>query len=381
MTVASRSNPTVPAASISSFARPEPVPDVTPHYEERLQQDLDWIGRLIDIVGRQIVEALDDAVRAVLELDKDRAANTVLGDCTINRQTRELDRLCHAFVARHLPSAGHLRYVSSVLRLSIGLERIGDYAATIARTACQLTVEPPPTVARDLEVMSEQARRSLADALQAFDRRDARQAQATIAATQQFARHFDRVFDDLVREGEAGSRPVLDLFALIATFNRLQRVIHQAKNVCDETMFVVTGKVKSERQFNLLFVDASNTGPSQLAEHHAKKTFPDGGGYDSAGWQHAEDVDPAYIAFAETVGLDLRGAWPTELDTLREQLDQYDVVVGLDPTTREHLPKLPFHTTAIVWGLDPDLRPEAVYRELTPRIRDLMERLYGEQPS
>ena len=31
----------------------------------------------------------------------------------------------HAFVAQHLPSAGHLRFVSSALRLHIGLERIG----------------------------------------------------------------------------------------------------------------------------------------------------------------------------------------------------------------------------------------------------------------
>src|SRR5262245_44610299 len=102
------------------------------HYEERLKKDLGWIHDLVGIVGAAITKAIDDAVTSVLKLDKDLAALTVIGDYTINRQTRELDRLCHAFVARHLPSAGHLRYVSSVLRLNIAIERIGDYAATIA---------------------------------------------------------------------------------------------------------------------------------------------------------------------------------------------------------------------------------------------------------
>jgi hypothetical protein len=42
---------------------------------------------------------------------------------------------------------------------------------------------------------------------------------------------------------------------------------------------------------------------------------------------------------------------------------------------------VPFHTIVLAWELDPAAGPEAVYRELTPRIRDLMERLRGEQAS
>src|SRR5688572_7344012 len=172
-----------------------------------------------------------------MNLDKDLAAMTVIGDYTINRQTRELDRLCHAFVARHLPSAGNLRYVSAVLRLNIALERIGDYAATISRSAVQLSAPPPPVVARDIEMMSEHARRMLHESLRAFHARDVGLAQATLTAAAQFAHHFDKVFDDLVQEGEARSRPLVDLFAFLATFNRLERVIHQAKNLCEETIF------------------------------------------------------------------------------------------------------------------------------------------------
>jgi len=230
--------------------------------------------------------------------------------------TGELDRLCHAFVARHLPSAGHLRFVSSVMRLTIGLERIGDYAATISRTAAQLSTHAPAIVQRDVEMMCEHARRMLHEGLRSFQNRDVALANATLTAAAQFAHHFDKVFDDLVKEGEARTRPVSDLFALMATFNRLERVIHQAKNICEETVFVGTGRTKGEKVFQILFVDEQNSGPSQLAEHFTRKAFPQSGQYRSAGWQPVEEIEPAYSQFAQKVGLDLSRAWPAPLSSL-----------------------------------------------------------------
>lgn len=351
------------------------------HYEERLQRDLQWIQDLVAVVGQAVTKAIDDAVTSVLGVDKDLAAMTVIGDYTINRQTRELDRLCHAFVARHLPSAGHLRYVSAVLRLTIGLERIGDYAATISRTAAQLSAAPPSVVARDIEMMSEQARRLLSDALRSFQTRDVGLAHATLLAAAQFARYFDKVFGDLVKEGETHSRPTEDMFAFMASVNRLERVIHQAKNICEETVFVVTGKQKGEKTFHILFVDEANNGPSQLAEHFTRKAFPQSGRYRSAGWNAAEEIDATYLRFAQTVGIDLAKAWPAPLASMQPQLDEYHLVIGLDRESRGKVGKLPFHTTMLVWDVDAKAGPEGVYRQLTPRLRQLMELLRGEQAS
>ncbi|MBX3464432.1 MAG: hypothetical protein KF830_14780 [Planctomycetes bacterium] len=351
------------------------------HYEERLQRDLNWIQELVGVVGQAVGKAIEDAVSAVMKLDKDLAALTVIGDYTINRQTRELDRLCHAFVARHLPSAGHLRYVSAVMRLTIALERIGDYAATISRTAAQLSTQPPSVVARDIEMMSEQARRILGEALRSFQLRDVASASATLAAAAQFAPYFDKVFADLVKEGEEHSRPITDLFSLMATFNRLERVIHQGKNICEETLFVVTGRLKGEKTFQILFVDAENKGASQLAEHFTRKAFPQSGKYRSAGWQAAEEIEWAYADFAQTLGLDLSKSWPTPLASLQDQLDSYQLVIGLGADARARIGKVPFHTTVLVWPIDDTGGPEAVYRQLAPRVRELMELLRGEQAS
>jgi phosphate transport system protein len=361
-----------------SIARPQGTA-VTTHYEERLQKDLAWIQDLVSIVGAQVDEAIGNSVKAVLTLDRDLAADTVIGDYLVNRQTRELDRLCHAFVARHLPSAGHLRFVSSVMRLTIALERIGDYGATISRTAAQLSTHAPPVVQRDIEMMCEHARRMLHEGLRSFQNRDVALANATLTAAAHFADHFDKVFDDLVTEGEARTRPVNDLFALMATFNRLERVIHQAKNICEETIFVGTGKAKGEKTFQILFVDEKNDGPSQLAEHFTKKAFPQSGTYRSAGWQPAEEIDRGYTAFALQHGIDLSRAWPAPLSTLHDQLDDFHFVIGLHPDARSKVGRVPFHTTLLVWDLEGAVTPDEVYRRLAPMVRSLMEKLRGEQ--
>jgi phosphate transport system protein len=351
---------------------------VTNHYEQRLQRDLDAIGDLVGSIGASVLRAVEDAVRAVLTLDKDLAAGVVVGDYSVNRGTRELDRLCHAFVARHLPSAGHLRFVSAVLRLGIALERTGDYAATVSRTVAQLSSTPPAIVARDIEMLAEHAHAVFRDALRAFLTRDLGLAQALLAAAAKFTQDFDRVFADLVREGEERTRPVADLFALMATFHRLDRVIHQAKNIGEEAVFVATGQTKGERTFRILFVDAANSGPSLLAQHYADKAYPRSGVYRSAGWEPARDVDPRHAEFARGLGLDLGAARPTDIAALRGELDGFQFVVGLDPAARERLGPLPFHTTLLIWPIEASGGPDEVYRHLCVRLRELMERLRGE---
>ena len=101
-----------------------------PLYEERLSKDMARIRDEVASLGAAVQKAQEDAVQAALTGNKALANQTILRDHPINRRTREINRLCHAFLAIHLPSAGHLRLISSILRLVNELERIGDYAAT-----------------------------------------------------------------------------------------------------------------------------------------------------------------------------------------------------------------------------------------------------------
>ena len=138
-------------------------------YEERLEQDLQDIRTRVAQLFAAVTGSVEDAVRAFLNLDRKLASRVILGDYAVNRATRDIDGLCHIFVALHLPSAGILRYISSVLRLTREVERVGDYAVGIARTTAQLTQPVPKDVARDFEIVAADSQHLLREAMRAFN--------------------------------------------------------------------------------------------------------------------------------------------------------------------------------------------------------------------
>jgi len=353
------------------------------HYEERLQHDLEVIRGEVEAVGRAVATGIEAACRSLQKFDRAAAAQAILGDMPINRAIREIDRKCHLFVARHVPSAGILRFISSVLRLTIGIERVGDYAAKIARETVQLTREVPPTFVRDVELMGEQSVHMFRQALKSFVEGNAELARGTMGMAAQVDRSFERVWADLLREGEERTSPIGDLFALLTVFRRLERISDQAKNICEETVFAVTGKTKEPKVYRILFVDEKNALWSPMAEAAAAKAFPNSGAYASAGWAPASARDPMLAAFLESKGMPARASRPEAIPTIHDELDDYHLIVNLEHGLREHLADLPFKTVLLDWDLIPQGEPtkevlESVYREIAGRTRELMVTLRGE---
>lgn len=359
------------------------------HYEQRLERDLTTIRERVEKVGQKVEAALKDAVHSALSGEHELAYRVILGDLPINREVRAIDKLCHGFVARHLPSAGHLRFISSVLRLDVELERIGDYAVAIAREAVQLSSTPSGSVGSNIQLIADQAQRILRQAMRSFTERNAELARGTKGMAAQVESTYRRIFHDLLREGEKGARPIKDLFALLVIFNRLGRVSDQAKNICEDTLFAVAGETKGEKVYRILFVDERNDAFSQLAETYARKAFPESGEYASSGWAPAARLLPALEVFMGRGGLDAEGLRPKALDYTHDELADFHVIVALQKDVRQHIRRVPFHTVLLQWdlgfppegGLDAERSQallEEAYKRLTLHLRELMETLRGE---
>ncbi len=359
------------------------------HFEERLERDLQEIRDRVQAVGETVEEALRLAVQTVLSGDEATASHVILGDLPINREIRSIDHLCHAFVAQHLPSAGHLRYVSSVLRLNVELERVGDYAVAIARETVQLSAPPSGSVARDIELIADQAQGLLHQALQAFGEGNAELARGTKALSSQVETTFQKVFADLLHEGDKGTWPLHDLFALLVIINRLGRVSDQAKNICEDTLFAVAGEVKGPKTYRVLFVDQGNDGLSRIAEAYATKAYAEQGVFSSAGWEPATTVRPAVEVFMDNKKLDGGDLETQALPSSVEELSRYHVIVGLEGSLREHIPEVPFHTILLEWGigeipetLDQERSAallEEAFQKISLELGSLMETMHGKE--
>ena len=354
---------------------------MTSHYERRLERDIAEIRQGVTVIGRQVLSSFKEAVHAVMVHNQAQAGELILSDLPINRSVRRLDARCHAFVARHLPSAGPLRFVSSVLRMNIALERIGDYAVTIARELVQLSDPLPEKVTRDIDLMADQAREMLAQALRAFDEESADLARGTKAMAKNLDRTFDRVFKDLVESGRRNERPLEDFFAVLVILNRVSRVGDQAKNLCEETIFASTGETKTPKRYRVLFLDDHDDAWTQVARAYARRTFDKTGIFSSAGFEPAAGADGATLEFLKAEGYECEEVAPSPLERLRDDLADFHVIVGLGERTREKLETIPFHTALIHWQAPAEAGQslEKVHRWLSVQIGDLMELLRGEE--
>jgi phosphate transport system protein len=354
------------------------------HYELRLQHDLDAITARVEAVSLAVREAVDAATRAVISDDRDALHQVILADHPINREVRAIDAECHAFVARHMPSAGPLRMVSSVLRLNIALERVGDYAVTISRVGAHQSTSVPEGLREAIGDMADMSTRMLDRASRAFVRRDAALAREAIATAKRVDAAHDQLFDAVLESG--ASLPLRDTVGLITIIANLERVSDQAKNICEEALFAATGETKAPKTYKILFVDADDALLAPLAAALGRRAYPDSGRYFSAGVHPAVALAPELGRAADRLRLDLTGAMPRPLGPLQSGLADFHVVVALGREGEIPVVETPFHTIRLRWAVDPaELEgpdpADELARDLASRIRDLMETLRGPQAS
>ncbi len=358
-------------------------------YEERLSRDLTQINDEVTGLGTAVKHALRNAVQASLDDNRPLANQTILGDHHINRATREINRLCYAFVAVHQPSAGHLRQIASIIRLVSELERIGDYAVTVAREALQLPHPPSGFLRQEMEDMAEHAQTCLERSVAAFSEKNADLARETILLASRAKGRGDTVYAELVEESEKDVERIRYLFDMLITIGRLKRVSDRAKNICEEALFTITGETKAPKVYRILFLDRSNGCQSQIAEAVARRSYPQSGEFSSAGRVEAAELDPNLLHFMESKGLGLGAIRPKVLEPDVEKASDYDVIVSLDGRVSEYLPGQPFRTVFLEWdvGAVPEDSGKSdaqeiyvpMYREISARVRDLMETLRGKE--
>ncbi len=357
------------------------------HYEERLENDLAELRAEIGSMGDRVEVAVENAVHALLTGDRHLSNQTILGDGHINRDMRRVNDLCHTFVARHLPAARHLRYISAVLRTNISLERIGDYAVTICRQQKQLRDPTTGKLTNDIRLLADECRAMLHQAITAFEQENADLAKGTVIMADRIEHTFSYMFPDLLALSQDGECDLKQFFALLSAFTHLERISDQAKNICEEAVFLVTGEQKPLKTYQILFLDELNDALGPMAEAIARKAFPESGDYTSRARQPAARLRADMAEFMNRHGHDFTDVHPQALDLSPQDLEDFHVIVSLRGPVSDYIEEVPFHAVDLEWKL-PDAPAdgsgankgwEEIYQGLLLNTRELMEKLRGKE--
>ena len=346
------------------------------HYEERMESDLRIIRTRVWNLGEDVERALHNAKKVMILRDSELAYATVLDDHPINRESREIDRLCHTFIARHLPGAGPLREMAATSRVNVTLERIGDYAVTICREALRISTPLSPALSNYIDAIFDESISILSDARKSFMNGNAEMAITLMTVARRVQNKMDGVYETLFAEDDRMDGA--NMMAVFVIFNLLKRVADQAKNICDQTVYTVRGIAKVPKVYKILFLDQPGAGLGQLATAIARKNHSESGQFVSATPGKSDKVSDTLLAFLEERGLPEENLQTEQLEVTKFDLDEFFVIVSLNGQYTDYISKVPFHTTALNWVLPGGSDITENYRVLKEEIHKLMTQLAGE---
>jgi phosphate transport system protein len=123
---------------------------------EEFRAELHTVSKLLVDMAEAVRAAMRKATKALLTADRDAAESVIARDAEIDSLYRQVEeRVCN-LLARQAPVASDLRAVVTALHVAADLERMGDLADHVAKTARRR--HPLPAVPAELrEVFTDMA--------------------------------------------------------------------------------------------------------------------------------------------------------------------------------------------------------------------------------
>jgi phosphate transport system protein len=207
----------------------------------RLETDLRGLREEIEVMAVRVTEDLHRAVHALRNRDRALANQVRDDDRTVNSMQAHIQDRAVALIATKQPVARDLRELVASIRLADRLERIGDYAVHLAKTASRIGEGCWPAQCSMLARMAETGGTMLRKMTQAWMMQDVMEARACAL--------LDREVDELQHRltgltlSMMRDRPdeVEEAVRLIRTAGFLERLADHVTNACELIEYMVEG--------------------------------------------------------------------------------------------------------------------------------------------
>jgi phosphate transport system protein len=202
-----------------------------------LQDDTLLLGSMVD-------KAIERSVDALARLDADLARQVIGDDAHINARRFRLEEDAVRLIATQQPMAGDLRLIASVIHISTDLERMGDYAAGIAKIVLMHGDQPPVKPLVDIPRMAEMSRSMLRRSLDAFVHRDQAAATALVAEDDLVDALYDQVYRELLTFMIEDPKLIQRATWLLWAAHNVERIADRTTNICERIVYMMTGRIE-----------------------------------------------------------------------------------------------------------------------------------------
>jgi phosphate transport system protein len=216
--------------------------DETKHIVTSFGIDLKKLHDMIAVMGGLVERALADASAALLERDTELAARVVETDPKIDAEERAVEQFAVRLLALRQPVADDLRQVIQALKVVTDLERVGDYAANIAKRSMVLNQMGSGFSLSGLGQMALLVQQNLKSSIDAVGDADPQKAVAVWRADQMVDDLYNTIFRELITYMMEDARSITACTHLLFIAKNLERIGDHTTNIAEQTYYAVTGQ-------------------------------------------------------------------------------------------------------------------------------------------
>jgi len=211
------------------------------HIVSSFDQELALLKQTIVEMGGVAEEQLDAAVRCIVRRDVDLASKTVRADERLDELERAIDLKAVQLLALRQPMAQDLREIIGALKIASDLERIGDYAANIAKRSIALSQVPTVRPISGLPRMAQLAREIISDVLDAYNSSDLELAIAVWHRDEEIDDLYTAMFRETLTYMMEDPRNITPCTHLLFIAKNVERIGDHATNIAETLHFAVSG--------------------------------------------------------------------------------------------------------------------------------------------
>ncbi len=165
-------------------------------------------------------------------------------DYEIDELEIDIEEECLKILALYQPVARDLRIIITIIKVISELERIGDYAVSIARRVGDLSrADIPMRYKPDYDEMISAVLMMLKLSLDAITNQDNDLAHRIFIldddVDKQRTKHYEKVIEEIQKQPEA-ARYLVDCYILA---RHLERIADRATNIAEEVIYLIEGEI------------------------------------------------------------------------------------------------------------------------------------------
>jgi phosphate transport system protein len=195
------------------------------------------------VLGSMVEQAILGSVEALKKRDLQAAQKILDDDREINKKRFEIEHELMILIATQQPMAHDLRLLASIMEIISELERMGDYAKGIANINLRMGDAPLLKPLIDVPRMAQKGADMLHRALTAFVDEDIETARKIPVEDDEVDALYNQVYRELMTFVIADPKTIERANWLLWVAHNLERFADRVTNICERTVFIVTGEL------------------------------------------------------------------------------------------------------------------------------------------